>query len=136
MLCKSSTLKKHFRAVVRAFFISNTFTSNARLKLAKILAKAKQNLEAELLQFENYSLSSFTFSSKNNEILKNVQKTSAVLNRLRPRHGHEYTKYKMCLNIMMVICIKQHLSNIEAQFMKKLKNSVAYKQKRLDYFRI
>ena len=34
------------------------------------------------------------------------------LNRPRPRHGHKYTKYKMCLNIMMVICIKQHLSII------------------------
>ena len=30
----------------------------------------------------------------------------------RPRHGHKYTKYKICLCIMMVICIKQHLSNI------------------------
>ena len=28
------------------------------------------------------------------------------LNRPRPRHGHRYTKYKMCVNIMMVICIK------------------------------
>ena len=27
-------------------------------------------------------------------------------NRPRPRHKHKYTKYKMCLNIMMVICIK------------------------------
>ena len=28
----------------------------------------------------------------------------------RPRHGHKHTKYKMCLSIMMVICItpKQH----------------------------
>ena len=34
------------------------------------------------------------------------------MNRPRPRHGHKYTKYKMCLNIMMVICTKQHLSNI------------------------
>ena len=34
------------------------------------------------------------------------------INRSRPRHGHKYTKYKMCLSIMMVICIKQHLSNI------------------------
>ena len=33
------------------------------------------------------------------------------LNRRRPRHGHKYTKYKMCLSIMMFICIKQHLSN-------------------------
>ena len=30
----------------------------------------------------------------------------------RPKLGHKYTEYKMCLNIMMVISIKQHLSNI------------------------
>ena len=61
------------------------------------------------------------------DILKNVQKTSSFvlmlyeneaenekklkrynLNRPRPRHGHKYTKYKMCLSIMMVVCIKQH----------------------------
>ena len=34
------------------------------------------------------------------------------INRLRPRHGHKYTEYKMYLSIMMFICIKQHLSNI------------------------
>ena len=47
------------------FFISNTFISNATLKLAKNQANAKQNLEAELLQFKNYSHSSYTLSSKN-----------------------------------------------------------------------
>ena len=34
------------------------------------------------------------------------------MNRPRPRHGHKYTKYKLCLGTMMAICIKQHLSNI------------------------
>ena len=34
------------------------------------------------------------------------------INRPRRRHGHKYTKYKICLDTMMVICIKQHLSNI------------------------
>ena len=34
------------------------------------------------------------------------------INRPRRRHGHKYTKYKIYLDIMMVICIKQHLSNI------------------------
>ena len=34
------------------------------------------------------------------------------INRPRPRHGHKYTKYKMSLSIMLVICIKQHLSKI------------------------
>ena len=30
----------------------------------------------------------------------------------RPRHGRRYTKYKMCLSIMIVICVKVNLSNI------------------------
>ena len=47
------------------FFISNTFISNATLKLAKNQANAKQNLEAELLRFKNYSHSSYTLSFKN-----------------------------------------------------------------------
>ena len=34
------------------------------------------------------------------------------INGPRSRHEHKYTKYKMCLCIMVVICIKQHLSNI------------------------
>ena len=34
------------------------------------------------------------------------------MNRPRPRHGQKYTKYKMFHSIMMVICIKQHPSNI------------------------
>ena len=33
-------------------------------------------------------------------------------NRPRSRHGYKYTKSKMCLSIMMVICVKQHLSHI------------------------
>ena len=50
------------------FYISNTFTSNARLKLPKkkYQVNAKQHPEAELLLFENYSHSSFTLSFKNN----------------------------------------------------------------------
>ena len=48
------------------------------------------------------------------------------INRCRPRHGHKYTKYKMCLSTMMVICMKQHTYAIfEAQFMKKLRNTEA-----------
>ena len=34
------------------------------------------------------------------------------INRPRPRHVHKYTKHKMYLIKMMVICIKKHLSNI------------------------
>ena len=47
------------------FFINNNFISKARRKLAKNKAKAKQHPGAELLLFENYSLSSSTLSFKN-----------------------------------------------------------------------
>ena len=53
---------------IHAFFISNTFISNARLKLAKTKqkTKAKQHPEAELSLFENYSLCLSTSSSIKN----------------------------------------------------------------------
>ena len=31
--------------------------------------------------------------------------------RLKFRHGHKYSKYKKCLSMMMLISIKQRLSN-------------------------
>ena len=34
------------------------------------------------------------------------------INRPRPRHGHKYAKFKMCLSKMIVICIMQHVSSI------------------------
>ena len=44
-------------------------------------------------------------------IMKNRSHRYAI-NRPRPRHRHKYTKYKMYFSVMMVICNKQHLSNI------------------------
>ena len=43
------------------------------------------------------------------------------INRPRPRHGRKYTKYKSCLSIMMVIGVKQHLSNICSSIQDKIK---------------
>ena len=34
------------------------------------------------------------------------------INEPRPKHWHKYTEYKMGRSIMMVICVKQHASNI------------------------
>ena len=34
------------------------------------------------------------------------------INRNKPRRGHKYTKYKMCLSMMMAISNKQHLNSI------------------------
>ena len=51
---------------IHALFIGNTFLSNARLKLGKNQANAKQHPEAELLLLENYLHSSYMLSSQNN----------------------------------------------------------------------
>ena len=69
---KSITVKKIDR--LQTVFINNTW-----LKLAKNQAKAKQHPEAELLLFENYSLSFSTLSSKNNKLFsKNCTKNKCV----------------------------------------------------------
>ena len=43
------------------------------------------------------------------------------LNRPRSRHGHKYTEYKKCLSMTMLICVKQHLSNISSSTHEKVK---------------
>ena len=105
------------------------------MKLAKNQAKAKQHPEAKLLLFENYSQSSSTLII--GHILKNKEKNKCVcileiirliimkmkikmknglhkhnINRPTSRHEHKYSKYKICLSMIMLKCIKQHLSNI------------------------
>ena len=43
------------------------------------------------------------------------------INKPRDRQGHKYTKYKMCLSIMIVMCIKQNLSTIWSSVHEKFK---------------
>ena len=58
-----SLVSGHFWFFTR-FFVSTTFRSNTRLKLAKNEAIAKQQPETDLYLVENYSLLTFTLSSK------------------------------------------------------------------------
>ena len=52
------------------------------------------------------------------------------INRARSMHRHKYTKYKICLSIMMVICIKQHLSNIWSSIHEKGKQHWGWIEKK------
>ena len=47
--------------------------------------------------------------------------------------GHKHTKYKMCLSIIMVIYIKQHLSNIWNSIHEKVKQHWAWVEKSVTY---
>ena len=40
---------------------------------------------------------------------KGKESHGQAINGTRPRHRHKYTKYKMNLGMMMVMCNKQHL---------------------------
>ena len=115
--------------------------------MAKNQTKAKQHPESEPFFFENYSFSSSTLSSKHNKRyvclneviwLMTMKMTLKMKNRLhrydinrpRPRHGNKYTKYKMCLSIMMAIYIKQHLSNIWSSIHEKVKEHWGWVEKK------
>ena len=43
------------------------------------------------------------------------------INRLRTIHRPKYTIYKTCLSVMIVVCIKQQLSNIRSSIHEKVK---------------
>ena len=75
MLCyfQNNSSLNYAYSVYTLFFISNSFISNTRLRLAK----NKQHPETKLLLFENYLLSSSTLPFKNNRrYSKNVRKTN------------------------------------------------------------
>ena len=52
------------------------------------------------------------------------------INRPMPRHGYEYIKYKMCLSIIMVSGVKQHLNNIWSSIHEKFKQHWGWVEKR------
>ena len=118
-----------------AFFKSTTFINNGKLKLAKSQANAEQHPKAELLLLENYSHFHQCYHPK---VIKNKQKNMCVCihhiirliimkmkNRShrydinRPKPG--YSTYKKSLQMLQLICIKQHISNIWSSVYEKAK---------------
>ena len=51
------------------------------------------------------------------------------INKHRARHGHKYTKHKNCHRVMMLICIKQQLSNIWSSVHEKVKQHWGWVEK-------
>ena len=55
------------------------------------------------------------------------------LRRFRSRHGHKYSKYKKYFTMMMLLCIKQHLSCIWSLIHEKLGNTEAELKKSVPF---
>ena len=51
--------------------------------------------------------------------------------RPRPRHGQNCNKYKKCTSMMMLICIKQHLSKNWSSVHEKVKQDWGWAEKAL-----
>ena len=52
------------------------------------------------------------------------------INRPRPRNGHKYSKHKKCPSTIMLICIKQHPSNIWSSIYEKVKKHWGWVEKK------
>ena len=52
------------------------------------------------------------------------------INRPRLKQRHTYTIYKICLNMMMVICTKEHLSSFWSTIHKKVKQRWGWVEKK------
>ena len=63
--------------------------------------------------------------------LKIKNRSRRYSNRTRPSHEHKYTKYKMCLSVMMVMYNKKHLSNIWSWIHEKIKQHLDWFEKKL-----
>ena len=44
------------------------------------------------------------------------------INGLSSRHRYKHSKYKICLSVMMLLCIKQHLTNTRSSIQDSLKD--------------
>ena len=53
------------------------------------------------------------------------------INEPRSRHGHKYSRCKNCLSVMMLICIKQNLSNIWTSIHEKVKRQALHIKKNI-----
>ena len=120
------------------FFYKQHFYKQHQGEISKNQAKAKKHPQTKLLLFENYLPLSSIFSSKANmsyskkmcknkctcfndiiwliimkiRLKMNNRSHRYDINRTRPRYSYNYTKYKICLSMMMIMCNKQHLSYI------------------------
>ena len=120
---------------IHAFFISNTFISNARLKLAKNQANAKLHPEAEFYSYLKiiHILYPRYHPKVIGHILKNKLKNKRVFihditrliimkmkmkmknksHRPRSRHEHKYSKYKKCLGIIMLYVLSSNYQDLK-----------------------
>ena len=94
----SKSLRLNLRYLKIIPFFSTTLSPKNSRKCCKKYTKSKYVCLNEVIWLMSMKM---RLKMKNRSLRYNI-------NRPRLRHGNKYTKYKMCLSIIMVIWIKQH----------------------------
>ena len=114
--------------------LNNTLRLNwCYLKIIHILhPRHHPKIIWHILKNKQASLYSWDYAISHNENEDENEKRSHIysINRRKSRHRHKYSKCKKCPIMMMLISIKQHLSNIEAHFIKTFSNTEAQLKKK------
>ena len=71
------------------------------------------------------------YAKKQVRLFKWVYMMNDNENKTRSRHGHKYPKNKMCLSMIMLVCIKQHLSNIWSSIHEEVKQHWGWIKKKM-----
>ena len=115
---------------ITPFFISNTFISNilawtfAIWKLLTVFIYARMRTHAFSNKLKNKCVCIHEIIWVIMMKMKMKNGSHRYINRPRSRHGHKIVNIKS-LSVMMLLCIKQHLSNIRSSVHKKLSNTEA-----------
>ena len=121
MLSKTLRLKFCYLKIIHILYLPS------HLKTVGHILKNKQNNKCGCFhEIVRSVLIKMEMKMKNKSHISNV-------NRPRPRHGCKYSKHKKCLRMMMLICLKQHLSNIWSSIPEKIKQPSGWVQKSVAY---
>ena len=78
----------------------------------KIIEDTLPNVQKQVCLFQQNYIIDYDGNKTENENKMKSRSHRYDMKRPRTSHGHNHTKYKMCQGSLMVVCIKQHLSNI------------------------
>ena len=88
------------------------------------ILKSKQNNKCVCIhEITRLTIMKMTMEMKNRSHRRNV-------NRLRWRHEHKYSQYKICLSKMMLVCIKKRLSNSWSSIHEKVTHHWGWVEKK------
>ena len=111
--------KQHFYKQCHDEFLllKNYSNSSSMLCHSKIIGHKKNKQKNKFVCFHEI----IRLIIMNMEMKLKYRSHRCDINRRRSVHGNKYSKYKKCLSMLMLVCVKQHLSNVWSWIREKSK---------------